>query len=235
MLKALRRRLVAAPAFQRAVSGAVTGYLRGVMATSRFVIEPHDVYDVIEQPVILAMWHGQHFLVPFARRPQDRAKVLISRHRDGEINAIVAERLGLGTIRGSGAPGGDFDRKGGVGAFRAMLDALEDGYNVALTADVPKVARVTGMGIVKLAQLSGRAVVPVAIASSRRIVLRNWDRSTVNLPFSRIHAVAGPSLRVPRDAGEAELEAARRMIEQELNRATDRAHALADGRDAAEA
>ena len=56
--------------------------------------------------------------------PGDRGKVLISRHRDGEINAIAAERLGIETIRGSGDTGGDSTRKGGVGAFQAMLETL---------------------------------------------------------------------------------------------------------------
>jgi len=41
-----------------------------------------------------------------------RAKVLISRHRDGEFNAIAVERLGIGTIRGSGDHGSAFHRKG---------------------------------------------------------------------------------------------------------------------------
>ena len=36
------------------------------------------------------MWHGQHFMSPFFWREQHRVKVLISRHRDGEINAIAA-------------------------------------------------------------------------------------------------------------------------------------------------
>ena len=47
--------------------------------------------------------------------------------------------------------GKDPDRKGGVGAFREMLDALAQGYSVALTADVPKVSRIVGLGIVMLA------------------------------------------------------------------------------------
>src|SRR5882724_12423097 len=70
-------------------------YLRLVWKTSRFVIEPEDFYQRVEPdlPVIVAMWHGQHFMMPFVRRGH-RVKVLISRHRDGEINAIAAERLG---------------------------------------------------------------------------------------------------------------------------------------------
>ena len=62
-----------------------------------------------------------------------------------------------------------------------MLTALEEGYSVALTADVPKVARVCGLGIVKLASMSGRAIYPMAIATGRRRVLNNWDRSAVTV------------------------------------------------------
>src|ERR1700704_6325893 len=107
-------------------------YLRLVWNTSRFELDPPDIYESVEPdlPVILAMWHGQHFMAPFIKREGHRAKVLISRHRDGEINAIAAERLGIGTIRGSGDPGRRYDRKGGVAAFREMLAALGQGYNV---------------------------------------------------------------------------------------------------------
>ena len=150
-----------------------------------------------ELPMIVAMWHGQHFMMPFVRR-HHRVKVLISRHRDGEINAIAAERLGIGTIRGSGDHNRRYDRKGGVGAFKAMLAALQDGWTMALTADIPKVSRKAGPGIVKLAQLSGRPIIPVAVATSRRIEVDNWDRSDVNLPFSRGAMVFGDPIRVPR-------------------------------------
>ena len=167
-------------------------------------------------PAILAMWHGQHFLMPFIKRPGDRAKVLISRHRDGEINARAAHRLGIGTIRGSGAHNGEFHRKGGVTAFSEMLEALKEGYNVALTADVPKVSRVAGLGLIKLAQLSGRPIYPVAMASSRRKVLDNWDRTAINLPFSRVSLVAAEGITVPADADDAALESARQMVENEL-------------------
>ena len=65
-----------------------------VWKTTRFVVEPEGIYERVDRdvPVIIAMWHGQHFLAPFIRRADDRAKVLVSRHRDGEINALAAER-----------------------------------------------------------------------------------------------------------------------------------------------
>jgi hypothetical protein len=179
-------------------------------------------------PVIVAMWHGQHFLMPFIKPPEFRGKVLISRHRDGEVNAIAAERLGVGTIRGSGSHGNDFSKKGGVSAFNEILAALKDGCNVALTADVPKVARKAGLGIVKIAQLSGRPILPIAIATSRRIELDNWDRTAINLPFSRGGGVAGAPIFVPADADAAALELARRAVEEALNAVTRRAYELAD-------
>lgn len=210
-------------------------YLRLVSKTTPFVVEPVDIYDRVEAdfPMILGMWHGQHFLLPFAKKPEHRAKVLISRHRDGEINAIVAERLGVGTIRGSGDQGLEFNRKGGVAAFSAMLSALEQGYNVAMTADVPKVSRVAGLGIVKLAQLSGRPIYPIATATSRRIELDNWDHSAVNLPFSRGAAVIADPIRVPEGADDAALEAARLSVEHALNSVTVRAYDLVDRRGSA--
>jgi lysophospholipid acyltransferase (LPLAT)-like uncharacterized protein len=169
-------------------------------------------------------------MMPFLKKNDGshRAKVLISRHRDGEINARAAEKLGIGTIRGSGAHNGEFHRKGGAVAFTEMLDALAQGYNVAMTADIPKIARVAGLGAIKLAQHSGRPIYPVAIASHRRIVLDNWDRSAINLPFSRMGLVAGEPIYVAADADDAALEATRQRLENELNRVTARAYEIAD-------
>ena len=224
------KRIVASPAFQRTVGTAAAWYLKLAWRTSNKIFEPPDVYDHVKMPAIVAMWHGQHFMAPFIKRDGEkfRTKVLISRHRDGEINAIAAEKLGIGTIRGSGAHNGEFHRKGGAAAFGEMLAAAQDGYNVALTADVPKVARVAGMGVVKLAQHAGLPIYPVAIASHRRINFNNWDRSAFNLPFSRMGLVAGQAIYVARDADGAALEAARQLVESELNRVTARAYELAD-------
>jgi lysophospholipid acyltransferase (LPLAT)-like uncharacterized protein len=227
----LARRYKNRPWFQKTVGVLAAEYLRLVWKTSRFAMEPADPYQLYdkEQPVILAMWHGQHFMMPFFRR-QYRFKVLISRHSDGEINAIAAERLGVGAVRGSGDHGGRFHIKGGVGAFRSMAGLLAEGWNMALTADVPKVSRVAGLGIIKLASESGRPIFPVALATSRRIVLNNWDRSEVNLPFSRGAIVVGDPIRVPAAADAKTLEQARGALERSLNVGTERAHAIVDRR-----
>jgi lysophospholipid acyltransferase (LPLAT)-like uncharacterized protein len=111
-----------------------------------------------------------------------------------------------------------------------MLDALASDFNVALTADVPKVARRAGPGIVKLAQLSGRPIFPVAVATSRRIELNNWDRSAFNLPFGRMAIVVGDPVRVPADADDAAFESARQQVQRGLDAVTARAYAIVDRR-----
>ena len=227
----LGRRLRKKPWFQKTIGILAAEYLRLVWKTSSVTIEPADVYQRYdsERPVIIAMWHGQHFMMPFVRRNY-RVKVLISRHSDGEINAIAAERLGVSTVRGSGDHAGQFHLKGGINAFKSMMDLLSEGWNIALTADVPKVSRVAGLGIVKLASASGRPIFPVCFATSRRIVLNNWDRTEINLPFSRGAAIAGEPIQVPADADAEKLEQARRTLERALNAASERAHAIADRR-----
>ncbi len=224
------RRLFRSRAIQTIGAILAAEYLRLVWNTSSFVTEPQDIYQhaARDSPVILAMWHGQHFLVPFVRRDEHRAKVLISRHRDGEINAIAAEWLGVETIRGSGHLSGGFIDKGGVSAFREMLTALADGFNVALTADVPKIRRVVGLGIIKLASQSGRPIYPLAVATRRRVELNTWDRTVINLPFTQAAAVVGEPMRVAAEVHGPALESARCALQVSLDGATERAYAIVD-------
>jgi lysophospholipid acyltransferase (LPLAT)-like uncharacterized protein len=196
--------------------------------TNRFTYDPPDIYERVEpdMPVIVAFWHGQHFMMPFLKRKKYQAKVLVSRHRDGEINAIAAERLEVGTVRGSGDHGNSFHRKGGVAAFKAMVKVLEDGINMALTADVPKVSRKAGLGIIMLARESGRPILPIAIATSRFKRLNNWDRSVIHLPFGRGVIAGSDIIRVPPDADETKMEELRARLEAELNALTVRAYGI---------
>lgn len=229
------RRVRTNRAFQVAAGTTFASYFKLVAKTTRFVVEPPDIFDTIDEkmPVIMTFWHGQHFLTPFAMRPHHKAKVLISRHADAEINAIAAEKLGVGTIRGSGATSArDFHRKGAVSATYQMLDALKEGVNVAMTADVPKIARKVGLGVVTIARYSGRPIIPLAMATRNRITLKSWDRASLNLPLGRGAAVVGEPVFVARDVDEAGLLAARDLLQSRLEAVTARAETLAGLRDA---
>jgi len=221
----LLRRLSRSRVVQRAAGFLAAEFLRLVWWTNTFDIDPPDVYEQVEpdMPLIIAFWHGQHFMMPFLKRNYP-AKVLVSRHRDGEINAIAAERLNVGTVRGSGDHGSSFHRKGGVPAFKGMVRALEERFNMALTADVPKVSRKAGLGIIMLARESGRPILPVAIATSRFRRLNNWDRSVIHLPFGRGVIMGGELIWVPADADAATMESLRARLEVNLNDVTRRAY-----------
>lgn len=221
------------PRVQRFLGNRMADYLTLVGRTSRWSYEPAD-FDVriaSELPVIFAMWHGQHFMVPVIKPRSWPSKVMISRSRDGELNAVACDRFGIGLIRASGGTtGAQVRKRGGVRGFLEAVHALRDGHSLALTADVPKISRVAGSGIVMIARASGRPIIPVAVATSRRIEMkRSWDRSAVNLPFSRGVTVTGDPIFVAADADAEALEEARRQVQAALDAATARAYALADG------
>ncbi|MBN9669106.1 lysophospholipid acyltransferase family protein [Roseibium aggregatum] len=224
------KRLGRHPRVLSAVGSLMAAYLKLVYHTNRFVIEPVDAHDDTEKdlPVIVAMWHGQHFMVPFAKPRHWPAKVMISRSADGEVNAVAASKFGLGLIRASGGKNARQIRKrGGMRGFIEALRALKDGYSIAMTADVPKgPSRKSGEGIVQLAKHSGRPILPVAVATSRSIELDTWDRASVNLPFGRGSIAISDLIWVPAETEDDALESYRLKVEDGLNAATKRAYEL---------
>ena len=219
---------------------ALAGYLLAahywlVRRTNRMVREPaQDFYAPFDNnhAVIVALWHGEHFLIPFLGRKgkDDRFTPLTTYHRDGEILTRAGMHLGIKKfLRGAGDHGGEFVRKKALQAFTGMMRELKSGGNVVVTADVPKVARVAGLGIVTLAKHSQCPIVPLGMVTSRVHRLSNWDKTPISLPFGRMGLVRGEEIRVPRDADDAALAAARDQVQAALEAVTERAYALAKG------
>ena len=219
---------------QEAIGFLLASYLRLVQRTSRRTTVPDDLDDLIrgKLPLIAAMWHGQHLMMPLARPvTMDKLAVLISRHEDAGAQALAARRLGITPIRGSGGPVDRQYYKGGAPAMRELLRQLESGSSIALTADVPKRARIAGMGIVTLAKLSGRPIAPTAVVVSRRIQFDTWDKATLGLPFSRAVVVVSDFVRVAPDADDEALERARLAVQQGLDEAHRRGYAMVGAAD----
>lgn len=213
----------------RVAGHALARYMRLVWRSSRAERFPDRDADYLDAhaPAIIAMWHGQFMLIPIAKPPAYRARIIVARHGDAEVLAAALAEFDLELIRGAGAAGRKKDR-GGREALRGALRALDEGHNVAMTADVPPgPARVAGEGIVTLARLSGRPILPVAVASSRYHAFATWSRLTINLPSSRIGFVVGDPVWVARDASPEQQEAARKAVEATLNAATERAYGMA--------
>ena len=216
--------------FAWAAANLAIAFLWFVYKTNSWQVEPEDALDKVQGdvPVIAAVWHGQHVLLP-AIPMGLKASVMISRSLDGEITARVAEAYGNKTIRASGGRDARHTlRKGALKGFLEMLSALRDGQNVMQTADIPKgIPRRAGPGIVALAQKSGRPILPLAVASSRRWQLpKSWDLTTISKPFGKSAIVIGKPIWVKSDANQKELEEARLQVQTSLDQITLRAYEL---------
>jgi lysophospholipid acyltransferase (LPLAT)-like uncharacterized protein len=207
----------------------LANYGRLVRVTNRVIQDPpQGFYDPLDnnRAVIVALWHGEHFLAPLLGRKGDRLTPLVSYHRDGEILARAGRYFGVTYLRGSGDNGMEFMRKKALRAFTGMLRELKSGGSVIVTADVPKISRVAGLGVVTLAKYSQCPIVPVAMATSRLVRLSNWDRTAFSLPFGRMGLARGGEIRVARDADDTALELARLEVQNTLNAVTDRAYEI---------
>jgi lysophospholipid acyltransferase (LPLAT)-like uncharacterized protein len=232
--RAIRRPLAQSRLVKRAIASTLAGVLRFTRWTNPLVNKDLDIARTYEKvtPAIIALWHGQHLLIPFYYPRGKPLIVMVSRSADAEMNALVVEKIGFQAVRGSG--GRENSRhmeKGGASALIALKKALDGGKNVAMIADIPHgTPREAGLGIITLARISGRKILPLAMASSRRKVIeKSWDKTTISLPFGRASLIVGEPVSVPADADDVVMEEKRRELTASLNAATERAYRMVDG------
>lgn len=236
--KGLWRKIRQPLAKSRLVKGAISSLfatgLRFVRLTNPLVKGSvnilGDSYSDIE-PVIVALWHGQHLLAPVFYPRGSGLAAMVSRSADAELNAAVLAKFGIEIVRGSGGrEGAHHADKGGAKALIALKKTLKAGTNVCMIADIPHgTPRDSGMGIILLAKLSGRPILPVAFTTSRRKVLeKSWDKTTINLPFGRGATAVGAPIFVRSDADDAEMERKRQELTIALNAVTTEAYRLVD-------
>jgi len=214
---------------QIAAAPVLANYIKFAIKTSTVVSDPHDWLARAQalHPSIIALWHGQFFLLPGIYPPVIPGRAMVARHDDAEALARVLRRFGLGLIRGAGAGNRRRDR-GGAEAAHGAVASLRENFSIAMTADIPPgPARKCGIGIVLIGSRSGRPIVPFAVATSRYRSVNSWDRMTINLPFSKLGIVMGDPIEVPREASARELEVYRQRVEVALNETTAKAYALA--------
>jgi lysophospholipid acyltransferase (LPLAT)-like uncharacterized protein len=225
------KRLARQPWLQGLLAECVWLALSFVHRTNPLRPETFEIHKQIEaaKPLIFALWHGQHVMMPFASPKGLPVATMLSRSADAEINARVIAKFGMEAVRGSGGrdkmqrPG-----KGGAQALILMKKALERGSCVVMIADISKASpRIAGEGVIQLARLSGRPILPVAYASSRAVTFeKSWDKTRLALPFGNAVVCAGELLSVAENAGEEEIGTARLKLTASLNGATERAYAL---------
>lgn len=166
--------------------------LRLLASTWRYSIHNREALQELRngrRPFVFSLWHG-HLLPLLWLHRAEGVRVLISEHRDGEIIARIALGLGYGTIRGS-------TRKGGERALLALVRALEEGREVAITPDGPRgPAHAFQPGAVVAAARARAPILPIAAHTNRAWRLGSWDRFLVPKPFARVSVAYGAPVMI---------------------------------------
>jgi len=217
------KRLLRHPVSQAVLAWLISAYIRLVWRTSRVTMAGDGpVRAMIEarRPIIVCFWHGRLAMMTMAWPHPHPIKMLSSTHSDSQLIVRVINRFGIGTIFGS-------TTRGGVGALREILRAVQAGDHVGITPDGPRGPRMRATaGLVVAAKLSGAPLVPISYSATRRVIFRSWDRFLLPLPFGHLRFQVGEPQPVARGADEAAIEAARQGIEDALNALTAEADRL---------
>lgn len=172
-----------------------------------------------DQAPVLAFWHQQIPAAIGSHRGYP-VRVMISRNRDGQMIADLAERLGYKTIRGSSS-------RGALQALREMLKAAKGTEALGFTPDGPRgPLHSVAPGVVFVAAVSGRALMTVGFAASRAWRAKSWDRMVIPKPFARIVIAYDATLGVLDPAASregAEQSAALKGVKLSLDLAEEKA------------
>jgi lysophospholipid acyltransferase (LPLAT)-like uncharacterized protein len=139
---------------------------------------------------LYAFWHGDLFALTALGRwiRQHRPHVLVSLSRDGDLAARIAERIGLGVVRGSSS-------RGAVAAGKRLVELMRDGQSAALAADGPRGPRhQCDERPLRLARLARTQLVGVAAVARRCWRLRSWDQLAIPRPFAKVVVVWGTAV-----------------------------------------
>lgn len=174
------------------------------------------------QAIVFSLWHGELFPLLWVHRDEG-VSVLISEHRDGEIIARVAERVGFATVRGSTS-------RGGGRALLGLTRVLKEGRDIAITPDGPRgPAHRYAPGALIAAQRAGAPIVPVAIHIDRALRFDSWDSFAVPWPFARLTVAYGAPTRVEASTVREAVDEADRFTELHMAAMRRAAAAAADG------
>jgi len=205
------------PQLIKFVAWLIAGVIRLWMATLRprlaFLGGERQPTDPRKGRCIYVFWHEAMLFPTRIRMP---ARVLISKHADGELISQVCQHLGLDSVRGSTTRGGG----------QALLQMIRSGQNAHLivTPDGPRgPRRQVQPGVIWLAQLTGLPIVPFGMAYARARRAGSWDRMLLPWPFTRAFGVFGPAFQVPAQAGRVQLEECRAQLEAQLALVTETA------------
>ncbi len=164
-------------------------YLKLVYYTSKIIVAPEDEKDFMlikKGQTACFFWHNKSSIAPFLFKKYKlhsptKMKVLTSDNSDGRLVAGVVKRFKFGIIFGS-------THKKALFALRNIMKFMSVSDSIlGIAADGPRGPRmkfISNLDIIAIKNNWGVAAITCSI--DRAIILRNWDRTHIPLPFSRI-------------------------------------------------
>ena len=142
--------------------------------------------------VLLCVWHQQFFsaIRHFKTYESYGPSLMISKSKDGEIIAGVAERSGWNAVRGSSSTDGRL-------ALGAMIENLKRFRLAAHILDGPRgpAGRVKA-GAIQLAHTAQAMIVSTYTAADRAWYFKSWDRFMLPKPFAKVTLRFGEMINI---------------------------------------
>jgi lysophospholipid acyltransferase (LPLAT)-like uncharacterized protein len=160
-------------------------FIRAYSWTFRLRIENEQdwmAYHARGGTVLLCAWHQQFFAAirHFKTYGTLSPSLMISKSKDGEIIAGIAERSGWKAVRGSSSTDG---RQ----ALGVMIDNLKQFRLAAHILDGPRgpAGRVKA-GAIQLAHAAQAMIVPIYAAADKAWYFKSWDKFMLPKPFAKV-------------------------------------------------
>lgn len=132
--------------------------------------------------VLICAWHQQFFsaIRYFKKYEKYNPSLMISKSKDGEIIAGVAQRTGWYPVRGSSS-------RGGGEALHNMINRLKKFKIAAHIVDGPRgPAGKIKPGAIRLVHGTGSVIVPCYASADRAWYMNSWDKFMLPKPFARV-------------------------------------------------
>lgn len=183
------KRLLRHPSVNAVAAAIMAAYGHLAIATCRVRVVTPIPPEVLNGPVIFALWHQHICAVPVLARPNKAPLLgLMSASRDGTFTRALARYFGIGAVVGSSS-------KGAVSGARALVQAARKGHSIFLTPDGPRgPAGIAKQGATEIARLTGLPLIPCAGWPSHGHTFGSWDAFRLPYPFTTFYIAYGTPL-----------------------------------------
>ncbi|NRB33730.1 MAG: DUF374 domain-containing protein [Rhodobacteraceae bacterium] len=212
----LRKRIADSDWLNGAVARLIAGYIRLVRATSsldRVGYEPLDEAIRNGEATICTLWHDRLVLTPYMF-PTDLGKMcsITSDARAGSMVGRIQLRFDFDTIRMS-------SHKRHVALSREVIGKIKQGTSIGIAVDGPRgPSRVAKPVPLVWARSTGKRIFLCTYAVRRAGRMPAWDRMLLPGLFNKGVVMSREfTTDIPRKMDEAQMDALRQQLEDEMN------------------